>query len=252
MRTTTINSKVVEIYDDIESLPIKRFHKYNKMLLIDAGVGSDLNDIDAHIAKVIAFIKDNKQDDAVTEMYNLRQSIYFVQSGVSPRLLAFTTLVKSIDGQPCDDLSDNGLMRVYESLGNIPTNEMTSLFGEVKKKIDDELRMYFPQYFDSSESKEFHDIMRRRTLAKLQEIESGEKDNDAEALDIKLLTYNKPKDFTNGKAEIEHDLAFERSCHIISQDLHIRVKDFSVIEFYTALQYIKEEQEGLKKSKKGK
>lgn len=51
MRTIKLAGKKVEIYDAIEDLPILRFHKYNKMLLIDAGIGSDLSDFDKHIEK---------------------------------------------------------------------------------------------------------------------------------------------------------------------------------------------------------
>ena len=40
MKNVQIKGMNVELYDSIEDLPIMRFHKYNKMLLVDAGVGS--------------------------------------------------------------------------------------------------------------------------------------------------------------------------------------------------------------------
>lgn len=46
MKNVPIKGMNVELYDSIEDLPIMRFHKYNKMLLVDAGVGSDLSDFD--------------------------------------------------------------------------------------------------------------------------------------------------------------------------------------------------------------
>ena len=55
MKTVQIKGMNVEIYDSIEDLPILRFHKYNKMLLVDAGVGSDLADFDRHIEKAIRY-----------------------------------------------------------------------------------------------------------------------------------------------------------------------------------------------------
>ena len=48
MRKIVLAKHKVELYDSIDELPIVRFHKYNKMLLIDAGVGSDLSDWDAN------------------------------------------------------------------------------------------------------------------------------------------------------------------------------------------------------------
>ena len=57
MKTTKIGERAVVLYDSIDELPILRFHAYNKMLLIDAGVGSVLNDCDAPIEKSISFIR---------------------------------------------------------------------------------------------------------------------------------------------------------------------------------------------------
>lgn len=51
MKNVQIKGMNVELYDSIDDLPIMRFHKYNKMLLVDAGVGSDLSDFDRHIER---------------------------------------------------------------------------------------------------------------------------------------------------------------------------------------------------------
>ena len=50
MKTLKLAGKTIEVYDDIENLPVTRFHKYNKMLLVDAGIGSDIADFDKHIS----------------------------------------------------------------------------------------------------------------------------------------------------------------------------------------------------------
>ena len=49
MKREVINNHIVILYDSIDELPIIRFHKYNKYMLIDSGIGSDLNDINVHI-----------------------------------------------------------------------------------------------------------------------------------------------------------------------------------------------------------
>ena len=76
MKTFNIGKHKVEMYDSIEDLPITRFHKYNKMLLLDAGLGSDLTDVDAHIEKTIAFFREGEQENAVNELMNMRKEIY--------------------------------------------------------------------------------------------------------------------------------------------------------------------------------
>ena len=45
MKTAKVNGHTVEIFDSIDELNIRRFQKYNKYMLIDSGVGSDLQDI---------------------------------------------------------------------------------------------------------------------------------------------------------------------------------------------------------------
>ena len=85
------------MYDSIEDLPITRFHKYNKMLMIDAGLGSDLTDVDAHIEKVMAFLKEQKTEDAINELFNMRKAIFMVQMNLSPKHLAFAALVTKVE-----------------------------------------------------------------------------------------------------------------------------------------------------------
>ena len=92
MKTTQIGKHKVEIYDSIDALPVLRFHAFNKMMLVDSGIGSDLNDWDAHAERVIRCIMSDDKESAIKEMNNLRQNIYLVQSGVSPRHMAFAAL----------------------------------------------------------------------------------------------------------------------------------------------------------------
>ena len=131
---TEINGKKVELYDSIESMPIVRFHKYNKMLLIEAGIGSDLRDFDRHIERALIYIRGNDMSKAVSELENLRQNVYFIQSGISPKNLAFAVLVKSIDGKPTNDLSDEALKEVCETLSGAIKEEQTEQTESVKKK----------------------------------------------------------------------------------------------------------------------
>lgn len=117
MKKIKLGGKSVEIYDSIEELPITRFHAYNKMLLVDAGIGSDLSDIDNHISRAVGFMQDGKADMAERELDNLRQCIYFAQSEISPRCMAFAALVKSIDGVEYNGVGTDSLFQSTPSRG---------------------------------------------------------------------------------------------------------------------------------------
>ena len=244
MRTTTIAGKAVEMYDGIDELPILRFHAYNKMLLIDAGIGSDLSDWDTHIEKAIRFLRSKKPDLAEKELDNLRQNVYFIQTDMSPRYLAFCTLVKSVDGTPYNDMTPDGLKKVLELFADAPNAELTAQLEAVKKKIDDELQMYFPRLFDDATIKEYYDQLKRRTLLMLDAIIQGdETDKRAEIEEITtlLVTYTKPQSFSGSDSmEIAYDKQFENMCLILSQHLHVNPKMFTVMEYYNAFEYIKQ------------
>lgn len=244
MRTTKIGKHTVIIYDAIEELPIKRFHKYNKMLLVDAGIGSTLADFDAHIQKAMIYARSKTPELAVRELDNLRQNVYMIQSALSPRNLAFATLVKTIDGEACEDLTDEGLQKIVDLFADAPVNEMTALMEAVKKKIDDELQLYFPHLFDDASVKEYYDQMRRRTLVILDNIINGESEKNRETIErltMELYTYNKPHVFAGSdNLEIQHDKNFERMCVTISQYLHVDPKNYTVLEFYNAFEYVRD------------
>lgn len=257
MKNVQIKGMNVELYDSIEDLPIMRFHKYNKMLLVDAGVGSDLSDFDRHIEKVIRYLNSPTPNMATVELENMRQNIYFIQSEVSPRNLAFAVLVKSINGKPRNDLSDDGLQQTMSLFKDVANSEITALLEAVKKKIDNELRLYFPRLFDDATLKEYYDKLKQRTIVVLRTIIYGRAtEADAKEIDditAELITYFNPQAFTGSESvEIRHDRQFENMCLILSQNLHVDPKKFTVLEYYNAFEYIKEQAKKANKQKMAK
>ena len=257
MKNVQIKGMNVELYDSIDELPMLRFHKYNKMLLVDAGVGSDLSDFDRHIEKVIRYLNSPTPNMATVELENMRQNIYFIQSEVSPRHLAFAVLVKSINGKPRNDLSDDGLQQTISLFKDVANSEITAQLEAVKKKIDDELRLYFPRLFDDATLKEYYDKLKQRTIVVLRTIIDGRAtEADAKEIDditADLITYFNPQTFTGSESvEIRHDRQFENMCLILSQNLHVDPKKFTVLEYYNAFEYIKEQAKKANKQKKVK
>ena len=244
MKEINTGKHKLEIYDSIEDMPVARHHKFNKMLLIDSGIGSDLKDINTKIERVMRFMKDkDKQEFAVTELQNLRQCINFIQSELSPKHLAFCALVKSIDGVEYTDISDDGLQTLQKELKKIEIteNDLTSQLGEVKKKTEEQLTAYFPDVIEDAEIKEYYDRQKERTLLRLKEIIEGKEQKEKiEELTNLLVTFIKPIKF-EGKdnAEIKYDKEFENGCLLISQQLNRNAKEMSVLEYYQAFEYIK-------------
>lgn len=232
----------VELYASIEELPVARFHKYNKCVLVEAGIGSDLSQLDMHISRAVEFIKQGEKDDAAKELQNLRQNVLMIHEGLNPQSMAFACLVASIDGEPQNDISDDGLQRVVSMFADVPIKDITAQAEAVKKKIDAELLMYYPNIFDDARVKEYYDMLHRRTMLVLDNIingESKERNEQIEQVTADMLTYSKPKNFVGkDSAEIVYDKQFDELCLFISQELNINAKNMSVMEFYNAYLYI--------------
>ena len=244
MKKTKIGKHDVSVYDSIDELPMRRFHRFNKMMLVQSGVGSDLTDVDTHLERIKAFIATKKPDLAINEIENLRTNIYFIMQDISPKFLAFAALVDEIDGEKVTDISDDGLTKVVEKLADTTIAELNKEFDSVKKKIEEDLLLYFPQMFDDSSVKEFYDLVRKRTLAILNGIIDGNMDNWQESIDnitTELLIYNRPQLYSGSDSiEVQFDRQFDRMCHIISYHLNVSPKDYTVTEYYSAFDYIKE------------
>ena len=252
MVTLSLGKHTVEIFDTIDELPIVRFHKYQKLLLVDAGIGSDISAFDQRLEKVQRYLSSGKPDKAQQELENLRQSVYFIQSEISPRHRAFAALVAKIDGKETE-MSDDGLSRITEILADVPETTLADALGEVKKKIDSELMVYFPRLFEDSTVKEYFDLWRKRVLLILEGIVAGVKDPDTtpevEKITTALVTYSNPQKFAGPEsAEIVFDRQFENLCLVLSEQLHLKPKECTVLEFYNAFDFL---QERARKAEKG-
>ena len=245
MKEIKIGKHNLKIYDSIEELPIVRHHKFNKLMLIDAHIGSDITDFDTHIERILQYLKLNKTDLARKELLNIRQNVYFIQAEVSPKYLAFAVLIHSIDGEAIDDLSDEALKKVVSILSDASVGEMGNAIEEVKKKLDVELQTYFPALFDSALLKEYYDKLKKRTLLLIKHLTEGLTDGESDELDAittETILFSEPQIFFGPDSlEIQQDKQFENACLMISQSTGSNAKNFTVLEYYNALFFIKEQ-----------
>ena len=240
MKYFFIGKHRVKVYDSIDDLPMARFHKYNKFLLIDAGLGSDMQSFDAH-------------------MENMRQNVYIMLTEQSPQNLSFAALVAEIDDVEMNDLSDDGLERVRQMLEDAPRKDITAALQAVKKKIDEDLTLYFPSLFDSTDEKEYYDMMKRRAQMELEQITDGDSEERRARiteLEDRMVTAVKPRTFTGRDAfGVQHDKAYMKMCLMISSNLNADATRMTVLEYYTASEYMhemaKERQKAVAKAGKG-
>ena len=252
MKSLLINKKIVRVYDSIDEMPIVNFQKYNKYLLIDSGIGSDADDIDAHIVKIAKFIKANNNKKALQELQNMRQNMYMVNNEISPKYLAFAALIHSIYGKEVNDLSDDGLKKLLQDLKDIKHSKVIDFLLWLKKKVTSELETYFPGDFVNPKEKEAYDKLKNRTLLVLDSI-INDTDNteQIELIDTMMLNMHTPKVFIGSESvEIKYDKQFESTCLLIAQKTNMDARKMTVLQFYNAIDNIKAQAEAETKSLK--
>lgn len=252
MKNLLINKKIVRVYDSIDEMPIVNFQKYNKYLLIDSGIGSDADDIDAHIVKIAKFIKANNNKKALQELQNMRQNIYMVNNEISPKYLAFAALIHSIDGKEVNDLSDDGLKKLLKDLKDIKHSKVIDFLLWLKKKVISELETYFPGDFVNPKEKEAYDKLKNRTLLVLDSIiNDNDNTEQIELIDTMMLNMHTPKVFIGSESvEVKYDKQFESTCLLIAQKTNMDARKMTILQFYNAIDNIKAQAEAEAKSLK--
>lgn len=252
MTVLEIGKHKLEQYDSIEELPMSRYQKFSKFLLVDAGLGSDTEHFVEHANRIAAFIRSDKKEDALKEVRNMVQCVQLITSEISPAFLAFAALIKTVDGEPVEDLSEAGLTRITEKLSDIPAGIMFEKLGELKKKLESELMLYFPKIFESSETKEYYAALKTKALILLDQLEKKDLDyrkEELEAISDKLLTFSLPMTFTGPNSlEIRSDKQYHDGCMVIASQTSMDAARLTVLEYYNALDFIQDKQKKQKKN----
>lgn len=250
MKTTTINGHIVKLYDSIDELPIVNFQKYNKCVLIDSSLGSDVESVDEHIISLAKYVNAGDRAKTLSELQNMRQNLHLIVSGVSPKYMAFAALVKSIDGVEQKDLSDSGLQAIVDMFSEAPHGFFSDLLAELKKKLSSELEVYFPNEFDSAKEKEAYSQLKRRVALQLSEIaEDVDNSGEIESIDAFLFSLRPPKCFFGKDSEeVKYDKQFESACMVIGQKTGLVAKGMTVLEFYNTMINLQKQAEAEKKA----
>lgn len=247
MRKETLNGHRFEFYDEIGEMPVERFHSYSRYMLVASGVGDTIVDIDTHISRILNLIKSDPKK-AHLEVLNLRQNIYMVVNELDVRHKGFLFLTHKVDGKKWSDFSDNGINELYALANGASIKEFNKVMGEVIAKIDGALEQYFPEIFDSSIDKNYSDLLRKKALLQVDEIQNGaDHTKEIDDLTAQIMRHYKPKNFEKDEAVVEFDKQFENMCLILSKEFGGGVKGYSVMEFYSAYNLLKEQQKEYQK-----
>lgn len=137
MRTVNIKGTRVDLFDAAEETPVTRYIKFNEYIAIEAGIGSDLDAYDSKLKDLITMIDRGDKQSAKQAVLNMRQTIQFVVENVSPKSLAFASMIYRIGGESVEMLSDEDRKEIIEKLSNrgLSMQMLAETVFFIKKKL---------------------------------------------------------------------------------------------------------------------
>lgn len=125
----------VQYYNDLTT-PYVRYHLFTKYLTMQSEVGSDAGSIQVRANRALQYLEAGDKESVKAELSNLKLLSQFIQNDIMPEGLAVATMVKSIDGKECNDLSLEGLNKVLLELDKlgITKKDVSEKTEEIKKK----------------------------------------------------------------------------------------------------------------------
>lgn len=124
------------IYNNIKQLPITRYNEVQKYLLMESGVGSDMEGISARFSRLHAFLAEGKIEESKKEAENLYYTHYSIIEGINFKSYAFCCLIDSIDGIKVTDYSEDGIKLILKQIDDTRLTQeiMEQTLADVKKK----------------------------------------------------------------------------------------------------------------------
>lgn len=144
----------IDLYDTTQELPILRFQKFNKYMMIANEVGNTFEDYDARTVKALSFLQKEMIPEAIQELSNRRQTVFNAFNEFTPKGKAFAVMVKSIDGRKYTGLSPTELDEVLKHLDRIGLGYINSMeaLNDVKKKSKRSFKSIIHSIFQKTET----------------------------------------------------------------------------------------------------
>ena len=137
MRSEKIGELNLLLYDGIEEMPAYNFSRYNFFLMLDSGIGADIDSIAQRLGNMFRLSKSGKHEKYEIENNNLLQSFVFIIENTTPEHLCFVPWIHSINGERIVDLSDNAvketILRI--SQGGLTVGFIRKFLKSIKKKL---------------------------------------------------------------------------------------------------------------------
>jgi hypothetical protein len=233
----------VKLYDGVDDMPIPRYSAFNRMMLIDSGIGGDIESVNDHIRTISMHIKRKDYESVAKELQNYQQNLHFIIQGLNPKMLAFAAMVASVDGEEVTDYSSENMQRIAKMLSEEKLSVITRMLSAFKKKIEEEIATFFPEMQNSATLSEYYTLMDKRTeLLCDQILNEVNHSEEIERIELHMYALQLPEKFSGADGvEALSIKRFEEMCAVLSRHLSRNPKEMTVMEYYQSYMVLKEE-----------
>jgi hypothetical protein len=128
----------INLYDpEIESIPHYNWHRAQRYIILDAGLGSSTGDILKRINNINTYILNDRKEDAMQEVQNMTLGVFSALEGIDYSSMILSCLVRDINGVKYEIATDKDVAKVCEAVKatGITTLELQSYIDDLKKKL---------------------------------------------------------------------------------------------------------------------
>jgi len=226
----------MKFHESIKTLPIKQWQFWQKITEIILNVGEDEKAVFEHIQRCAYFIQNNKQNEAIEELRNMKLSVHFYYSGANLNNVALGGLAV-YDGKVTED-------EMSEKV-TFDKRESQSTHEKLRQQILNEFEVYFPNIAKDEDTNEIEQL--REKALKLQKAISTGDDKQADALISTIIDHHiesiKPSKYVgdDNYRELIVDKSFEKMNYIVSEHMGGKdVANMTVFEYYTIVSALDE------------
>jgi hypothetical protein len=149
---TTFKINRVILFDSIKELTADRYHELNKLMMLDFGVGSDINSVAEHFSRFHTLLSSGKVDEATQEAKNLHNNFYYIIQGINIRSFCFAAMIKEINGKSVFGFSQQEISERIDKLCQmgLKQTDVQDIVDDVKKNLS---RNFEPIFLIDTEMK---------------------------------------------------------------------------------------------------
>jgi len=258
MKTLEISNHKIELYDSINEMPIKRYNLMNLYILKDAGIGATAQDISEKFKTFFNLLKQKDYKGLQIEATNIAFSLNAVIENISFNHNSFLCFVYSIDGEIITGIENEATCKeLMQKISNwLTVGVLNENETALKKKINKELKLYFPKKYSNVHEMAYLTQLRSKTDILLKRVISGNPGLESEKLDLierYFIQQNYPKELraVADNVIIEQVNSFELLCTLLEENGIHKPKELTVYEFMAKIDYLEKKYQPKESKKHG-